>query len=389
MRVLWLSSSFPPQIGGLPEYCDLVTRHLATRVELTVVSAQGQCPSAVARHVECPYLGGFSAPDARDALERSVRAIYERTKPHVVHFGHAQMAALRNAFPASARIVCTVHGNDLTWPWMRFGEADIGAAVRDGLRNSDVICVSEHAAALVRGCGIEARVSIVHNACDLERFRPIDFDRAAFRQRLGVREAVPILLTVGRLAARKSQMTIMRALSRLDLPFHWIVIGDGRERRKLDLARFLFGLRRNVTLLGRTDSDTVVRAYNTADLFVLTPTERHLADGIDSEGFGVVYHEAAACAVPSIASDASGCREAVLDGVTGLLVQPRDPLRLRAAIRTLLVDEPLRRRLGAAAQAHVRTQGGWEGVASRLVAHYRDIVSNGSSELEQQIAAHA
>ena len=59
---------------------------------------------------------------------------------------------------------------------------------------------------------------------------------------------------------------------------------------------------------------------------------------LDSEGFGLVFHEASACAKPVIAADVSGCKEAVVGDVTGLLVPPDDPQALADSIRYLLAS---------------------------------------------------
>jgi phosphatidylinositol alpha-1,6-mannosyltransferase len=179
----------------------------------------------------------------------------------------------------------------------------------------------------------------------------------------------------------------MRALARVRLPFHWLVIGEGGQRKWLEFARLFYRLRAKVTLAGWLPEDDLVLGYNAADMFVLTPVERAARGGLDSEGFGLVYHEAAACGIPSIASDVSGCREAVLHARTGLLVPPGDAEATAAAIEALITDATLRRRLGAAAEEHVRAQGGWDAVCRSLVRIYESALTG--AQTRESGSAHA
>ena len=89
--------------------------------------------------------------------------------------------------------------------------------------------------------------------------------------------------------------------------------------------------------------------------------------GLEQEGFGIVFLEAAAAGVPQIAGDSGGAAEAVLDGVTGLVVErPEDPGAVAEALRSLLADPARRRRMGRAARARVQESFDNDVLASRL-----------------------
>ena len=90
------------------------------------------------------------------------------------------------------------------------------------------------------------------------------------------------------------------------------------------------------------------------------------------EGYGVVAREAMAHGRPVVAAAVGGLTDAVEDGVTGLLVPPRDPAALRSAIERLLGDSALRERLGAAARAKARLDFSWEAATKATIAAYRD-----------------
>jgi type III pantothenate kinase len=97
---------------------------------------------------------------------------------------------------------------------------------------------------------------------------------------------------------------------------------------------------------------------------------------VDSEGFGLVYLEAAACGAAVIASDGAGCREAVVDGCTGLLVPPGDPATLAEALGRVLRDRSLAESMGRAGSAFVHASGGWARLAGETFDVYRAVVAN-------------
>jgi glycosyltransferase involved in cell wall biosynthesis len=159
-----------------------------------------------------------------------------------------------------------------------------------------------------------------------------------------------IVLTVGRLHPRKGQLHTLQALqllapeirSRLE---YWIVGGQNKDNYA-ETLRATAALRPDLTVrfLGNLPDDELSAVYDRADIFALTSVNhRH-----SIEGFGLVYLEAAAHGLPIVAHDVGGVAEAVLDGITGILVHPHRPIRLAAAFEQLVFDEQLRRQLGAA-----------------------------------------
>jgi glycosyltransferase involved in cell wall biosynthesis len=158
-----------------------------------------------------------------------------------------------------------------------------------------------------------------------------------------------VILTVGRLHPRKGQLFIIEALQALpaaqrEAIEYWLVGSDSRGdyERRLKEAAGRSGL--VVRFLGHVPDDELARIYSQADIFAMTSIDH----GHSVEGFGLVYLEAAAHGLPVVAHAVGGVPEAVLDGVTGLLVPPGDRKALCAAFSSLISDEDLRDRLGAA-----------------------------------------
>jgi phosphatidylinositol alpha-1,6-mannosyltransferase len=104
--------------------------------------------------------------------------------------------------------------------------------------------------------------------------------------------------------------------------------------------------------------------YAAADVFVMLCRDRW--GGLEAEGFGIVFLEAAACGVPAVAGRSGGAHDAVVDGETGYVVEPRDVDAASAAIGRLVGDDALRARLGAAARARAEREFSYDVLAPRL-----------------------
>jgi phosphatidylinositol alpha-1,6-mannosyltransferase len=141
------------------------------------------------------------------------------------------------------------------------------------------------------------------------------------------------------------------------------IAGTGRDRSRLE--RRIARTAAPVRLLGRVPDDALPRLYGCADVFAMLCRDRWA--GLEQEGFGIVFLEAAACAVAQVAGDSGGAAEAVVDGTTGLVVRrPGDVDQATASLARLLDNEGLRRRLGRAARARAESGFDYETLAARL-----------------------
>lgn len=176
-----------------------------------------------------------------------------------------------------------------------------------------------------------------------------------------------IVLTVGRLHPRKGQLLTLRALQTLPPEVrarveYWVVGGQGKAHYE-SLLRTAAAQQPDLTVkfLGNLPDEELASVYERADIFAMTSV--NLKHSI--EGFGLVYLEAAAHALPVVAHDVGGVSEAVVDGVTGLLVPPDRPAQLAAAFEKLIHDPQLRHKFGAAGRAWA-TRNCWKESAEAL-----------------------
>ena len=202
---------------------------------------------------------------------------------------------------------------------------------------------------------------IIPNGVELERFTEAE----PFEE---LRDGTLNILFVGRLEERKGLTHLLKAYHRLrkrKVDARLLVVGGGPKER--EYRRFV-GLRgiRDVEFLGRVSDEEKVRYFASADIFC--------APNTGQESFGIVLLEAMAAGVPIVASDIHGFKRVVERNVQGLLVEPRNPGALAAALYRLSSDEDLRHEMGEAGRAKA-PEYSWERVTDRIVDYYYEVLA--------------
>jgi len=154
------------------------------------------------------------------------------------------------------------------------------------------------------------------------------------------------------------------ALVRAKVPdVQWVVLGDGSLRGEIEALARSYGVADSIRFLGAV-SDEQRNAWLRRTQLLAMPS-RLPAGGFAGEGFGIVYLEAGAYGKPVVAGNVGGALDVVLDGVTGLLVDPLDQLAVAEAIIRLLLDPELARRLGAAGRLRAQEHA-WPAIIARV-----------------------
>jgi phosphatidylinositol alpha-1,6-mannosyltransferase len=204
---------------------------------------------------------------------------------------------------------------------------------------------------------------------DTQRFVPLDdAARRAAREKFGVPAHAPLVVGVSRLVPRKGFDVAIRAVAKVARDLDGITMligGTGRDRDRLQ--SIIDELRAPVRLLGRVSDADLPGLYGCADAFMMLCRNRW--GGLEQEGFGIVFAEAAACAVPQIAGDSGGAAEAVVDGSTGYVVRdPRNVDEVAERLSSLLSDSPLRIAMGMAARERAVGEFDYSVLVARLAA---------------------
>ena len=242
-----------------------------------------------------------------------------------------------------ARVVLGCHGEDF-YPGDTLLAPRIDAAVS---------CSRFNARTVAARYGFEP--TVVFNGIDTSLFRPTTPDPDIVRT-----DGTPLLLWVGRLQPWKGVDVALRALREIPQAY-LMIVGDGETRADLERLAQELGLAERVRFLGALPRERLPSIYAAADLL--------LATSFASETFGIGLVEAQACGLPVVASRFGGFPEVIDEGRTGLLVPPRDPAALAAAVRSL-IDDPERRRAMADAAPGWAAQFSWSAVADRVEAAY-------------------
>ena len=169
-----------------------------------------------------------------------------------------------------------------------------------------------------------------------------------------------------RLVPRKGMDTLIRAAASLRDEFTNLRVeigGAGRDRARLE--KLVARLNAPVTLLGRIDDATLPTWLASSDLMVMDCRSRWL--GLEQEGFGIVFLEAASCAVPQIAGRSGGSHEAVIDGLTGTVVEKSKSVKdLASAMRALVVDAQRRAQYAEASRDVAVRSFDWNTLSAHL-----------------------
>ena len=258
-------------------------------------------------------------------------------------------------------LVVYSHGEELT-TWRQPAKL---RAMRWTYRHADlVIANSEFTIQELRKLGVAMRnIVLVNPGVDLTRFRP-DLPHDDLRQALRLAPGDKLIVSVGRLSRRKGFDQVVRAMPLLrkrGLSVHYAVIGVGEDRDHLQGLAAALGIGDRVHLVGHVSQSDLPRWYNAADVVAMPNRE---IEG-DTEGFGMVFLEAAACGKPTIAGNAGGTGSAVIDGVTGLRVDGSSTDAVAKALQRILAEPGLADRLGRMGQRRAVEQFSWQQVAER------------------------
>jgi phosphatidylinositol alpha-1,6-mannosyltransferase len=210
-------------------------------------------------------------------------------------------------------------------------------------------------------------ITVVPPGVDTERFHPLTASaRDDARSHFGLPADAEVVVSISRLVPRKGFDTAIRAaaaLRRARPDLILAIAGGGRDRQRLE--RLAAELDAPVRFLGRVSNDELPLLYGCGDVYAMVCRNRW--GGLEQEGFGIVFVEAAACGVPQVAGDSGGAAEAVADGETGIVVRHPDDHHAVARAFVELLDDPARRQqMGEAARLRAVTEFSYDVLAKRL-----------------------
>ena len=178
------------------------------------------------------------------------------------------------------------------------------------------------------------------------------------------------LIVVGGYSPIKGLTHLLKAMTLVknDMDLKLTIIGGPPDGKYSSGLVSEYGLQDSVTFTGRISHEELVKQYGASQVAVVPSLY---------EGFGFPAGEAMACGLPVISSSAGALPEVVgRDGEAGVLVPPADPEALAAALKRVMADEEMRRRMGAAARKRVETLFTWEQAGKRTVEVYEELIAD-------------
>ena len=373
-RTLLVTNDYPPQVGGIQRTLEALVRRLPPdRVAVLCPNAEGgdvfdrAAPYPVYRQPE-RFL--WPLPEVRRRLHEAVRSF----GADVVLFGAVYPLALLGPSLAETGTpyLAAAHGFEY---WLSIGPGTHALVRRATARAARVpVMCSAFIARVVRTAVPDnVPVSVMYPGADLEAFRP-DLPYGDLTDLHGVSDR-PLIVCVSRLVARKGQDVLIRAMPRIrrDVPdASLLIVGGGPDRDRL-VRLAADAPNRSVVFAGQVSEGDLPRYYRAGDVFAM-PCRSRLG-GLEVEGWGNVFLEAAACARPVVVGDSGGARESLVPGETGLLVNGSDVAEVAGAVGSLLADPERADAMGRAGRERVVRAFGWSRAAEQLAGWLREAVA--------------
>ena len=365
-KILFVTNDFGPRAGGIESFIIGLVERLPPGSVTVYACSQGDTSG-----YDANWLEDYGVKVIRDRsrmmlptprVGKALKKLVQQEKFSVACFGAAVplgllASTLRNA--GISRIISLTHGHEVWWAKVfpfalairRVGQSvDVLTYLGDFTRRNISVALSPKA----RGAMVRMAPGI-----DIAHFRP-DAAPSALRDELGL-SGKSVIVSVGRLVPRKGQDRLIQALPLIanSIPnVHLLLVGEGSYRKSLEKLVDENKVKDHVTFVGRVAYNQLPTYFRCGDIFAM-PSRSRLA-GLEVEGLGIVYLEASGCGLPVIAGNSGGAPDAVIDGVTGIVVDGTNINAIAAAIVRVLLDPAKLKAMGAAGNEWVSSSWNWE-----------------------------
>jgi phosphatidylinositol alpha-1,6-mannosyltransferase len=375
LKTLLITENFPPKSGGSGRwFWELYSRLPKNEYEILA----GEDPAAakydsdanihILRGNLTSSEWGFKSSVGLKFYFKSVllaRKIIKQRQITQLHCGRVLpegvIAWLLNLF-TGIPYVCYVHGEDLeTAQSSREQYFICGQVIK---RAKAIICNSQNSANIVAKFGAQAasKTQVLHPGVDSELFVPKPKNEKSLTSLNWINKRV--VLTVGRLQARKGQDMMIKAIPEIlkaTPNFLYAIVGEGEELDSLVKLSAELKVDQHVQFLRGIPDEQMIECYQQCDLFILP--NRTINN--DIEGFGMVLVEAQSCGKPVIAGDSGGTKETMLLGESGFIIDATQPSNIASTVVGMLADEKKLKDMGSKGREHVLQSLDWKALVQR------------------------
>lgn len=357
--ILITTQNFLPDIGGIQIYLTGLADALSTRGHSLNVFCDACADSAEfdrAKPYRIARFGGLRPWQRWRKGRAIVRRLRQGDGDTLIADSWKSLEHLPASMLSKSRVICIAHGAELlarpnSAKWRRIARA---------LAKADIVAAnSDFTGELVRPF-LSSRSSLrvvlpgVYPPHGAERSVVARGPRAPSR-----------ILTIARFDPYKGIDTMLRAVAKLasrHSEIRYDIVGDGNDRERLHALAGALGLNDRVRFWGRVAEEKKAELLRAADIFALP----NRSERGEVEGFGIVFVEAGAFALPSVAGKDGGTSSAILDGKTGLIADGEDEQAVAAALSQLLDDADLAGRLGLAGHERFWREFSWDAAIARF-----------------------
>lgn len=345
-KVALVTLDYPPERGGVSRYLGNLVANSDGMIDVFVDQGHPSDGPGHVEHVRLFARGPFSWHPMIRFMQGLKKSGYDQILvSHLLPVGTAAWIAKKlGGLPYSV----IIHGLDLRLGQANFRKTWLSRQILKGAEN--VIANSRAIAAEINAFEPSIYPKVVTPGAE-----PFTVpERADARRVIGLPEDAFVLLAVTRHVQRKGLDRLIESLGFMPKEISLVIIGDGPDRPRIEKMAWRF--RDRVRLL--TNANDLERNlwYAAADAFVLPARE----EPADVEGFGIVFLEAALAGLPVIAGKSGGIPEAIVDGVTGLLVDPHNPKEIAEAVKALYDRPDIGRQFGEAGKLRAQRDFRWE-----------------------------
>jgi phosphatidylinositol alpha-1,6-mannosyltransferase len=364
-KLLFVTNDFGPRAGGIESFINGIIERLPYGLTTVYTSSQGDT-----RDYDEMWLRDYGVHVIRDRtkillptprVSRRISQLIKNQGIEIVAFGAAAPLALLAAACRRAgvqRIVALTHGHEVWWAKL----FPFSLAIRRIGKTTDALTYlgGFTQKAISQALTPQATAAMVKIApgIDTDHFAPIDSNW--LKDSLDLK-GKKVIVSVGRLVHRKGQDFLIEAMSTIirEVPdAHLLLIGEGPYRDKLQKLVDEFALNESVTFIGRIQYGELPQYICVGDVFAMPSRSRFR--GLEVEGLGIVYLEASSCGLPVIAGSSGGAPDAVIEGVTGVVVDGLDSAAIAVAAIEMLQNPDKSVAMGAAGREWIIEKWRWQ-----------------------------
>ncbi|MGH3300548.1 MAG: glycosyltransferase family 4 protein [Streptosporangiaceae bacterium] len=371
-KVLIVTNDYPPRRGGIQSFVHALALRLPPDGVVVYAPAwpgaaefDAALPFPVIRHPRSLML------PVPSVAVRACAVLAEHGCDRVLFGAAAPLGLLAPRLRAAGarRIIGLTHGHEAGWAALP-GARSLLRRIGDDV-DALTFLAEYFRIRLARALSADAAGRMVRLApgVDPAEFRP-GAGGARIRRELGIASERPVVVCVSRMVPRKGQDTLISAWPAVRAQAQGdpllLLVGDGPYRSRLEAQARQLGVAESVRFTGPVSRDDLPACYDAATIFAMPCRTRRA--GLDVEGLGIVYLEAAATGLPVIGGDSGGAPDAVIDGETGYVTPGRSASVLADRLIDLLADPAGATAMGDKGRAWIDREWTWDRVADRLKA---------------------